>query len=58
MLVLYPVRQFIVQGLILGHAPSSAAAPRRGHRDRRNVAMAAMEALTYLATALAVVQLL
>jgi uncharacterized membrane protein YjfL (UPF0719 family) len=58
-LILFPVRQLIVQGLILGHAPSL----RGGSLDeaigtRRNVAMAAMEAVTYLATALAVIQLL
>ena len=57
-LVLYPLRQVIVQGLILGRAPTL----RGGSLDEaigtdRNVGMAAMEALTYLVTALAVVQL-
>ncbi len=57
-LVLYPLRQVIVQGLILGRAPTL----RGGSLDEaigtdRNIGMAAMEALTYLATALAVVQL-
>lgn len=57
-LILYPLRQVIVQGLILGRAPTL----RGGSLDEaigtdRNIGMAAMEALTYLATALAVVQL-
>jgi uncharacterized membrane protein YjfL (UPF0719 family) len=58
-LFLYPVRQLIGQALILGSAPTV----RGGRLDesigtRRNVSMAVMEGLTYLATALAVVQLL
>jgi uncharacterized membrane protein YjfL (UPF0719 family) len=57
-LILYPVRQVIVQGLILGRTPTL----RGGSLDeaigtQRNVGMAVMEALAYLATALAVVQL-
>ena len=57
-LVLYPVRQLIVQGLILGRAPTL----RGGSLDdaigvERNAGMAVMEALTYLATAAAIVQL-
>jgi uncharacterized membrane protein YjfL (UPF0719 family) len=55
---LYPVRQLLVQGLVLGRAPTL----RGGSLDdaigtERNVGMAVMEALTYLATAVAIVQL-
>lgn len=54
-LALYPVRQVIVQGLILGRAPSV----RGGALDAaigvdRNVGMATMEALAYVATAVAI----
>jgi uncharacterized membrane protein YjfL (UPF0719 family) len=57
-LALYVVRQVIVQGLILGHAPTL----RGGRLDDaigadRNTGMAVMEALTYLATAAAIAQL-
>ena len=57
-LALYPVRQLIVQGLILGRAPTL----RGGSLDDaigvdRNAGMALMEALAYLATAVAIVEL-
>jgi uncharacterized membrane protein YjfL (UPF0719 family) len=57
-LLLYPVRQVIVQGLILGRAPTL----RGGSLDDaigvdRKVGLAAIEALAYLATAVAIVQL-
>jgi uncharacterized membrane protein YjfL (UPF0719 family) len=57
-LALYPVRQLLVQGLVLRRAPTL----RGGSLDdaigvERNVGMAVMEALTYLATAVAIVQL-
>jgi uncharacterized membrane protein YjfL (UPF0719 family) len=57
-LALYPIRQIIVQGLLLGRAPTL----RGGSLDDaigvdRNAGMAAMEALTYLAAAVAIVQL-
>jgi uncharacterized membrane protein YjfL (UPF0719 family) len=57
-LALYPVRQLIVQGLILGRAPTL----RGGSLDDaigvdRNAGMAVLEALAYLATAVAVVEL-
>ncbi|HEX6737658.1 MAG TPA: DUF350 domain-containing protein [Vicinamibacteria bacterium] len=57
-LALYPVRQLIVQGLVLGRAPTL----RGGALDQaigaeRNTAMAMLEALAYLATAVALVQL-
>jgi uncharacterized membrane protein YjfL (UPF0719 family) len=57
-LALYPVRQIIVQGLILGRAPTL----RGGSLDDaigvdRNAGMAVMEALTYIATAVAIVEL-
>lgn len=57
-LALYPVRQIIVQGLILGRAPSL----RGGALDdaigkERNTGMAAMEALTYLAASFVIVSL-
>ncbi|MCG3195053.1 MAG: hypothetical protein DIJKHBIC_04322 [Thermoanaerobaculia bacterium] len=57
-LALYPVRQIIVQGLILGRAPTL----RGGALDdsigaERNSGMAAMEALTYLAAAFVIVSL-
>lgn len=57
-LALYPVRQLLVQGLILGGAPTL----RGGSLDDaigtdRNVGMAVMEALAYLATAVAIVEL-
>ena len=56
---LYPVRQLVVQGLILGRMPSI----RGGALDdaigtERNVGMAAMESLTYIATASAISELL
>ncbi len=58
-LALYPVRQIIVQGLILGRAPAF----RGGALDseigiERNGGMAVMEALTYLATAVTITELL
>jgi uncharacterized membrane protein YjfL (UPF0719 family) len=57
-LLLYPVRQLIVQGLVLGRAPTL----RGGSLDDaigvdRNTGMAAMEALTYVAAASAIVAL-
>ena len=57
-LALYPVRQLLVQGLILGHVPTL----RGGSLDDaigvdRNAGMAVMEALAYLATAVAIVEL-
>jgi len=57
-LALYPVRQLLVQGLILGRAPTL----RGGSLDDaigvdRNAGMAVMEALAYLATAVAIVEL-
>ena len=57
-LALYPVRQILVQGLVLGRAPTF----RGGALDEaigaeRRVAMAAMEGLAYLATALAIAEL-
>jgi uncharacterized membrane protein YjfL (UPF0719 family) len=57
-LALYPVRQIIVQGLILGRIPTL----RGGSLDDaigldRNRGMAIMEALTYIATAVAVAEL-
>jgi uncharacterized membrane protein YjfL (UPF0719 family) len=57
-LALYPIRQLIVQGLILGRTPTL----RGGSLDDaigvdRNVGMAAMEALTYIAAAVTIVQL-
>ncbi len=57
-LALYPVRQLLVQGLILGRAPTL----RGGSLDDaigvdRNAGMALMEALAYLATAVAIVEL-
>jgi uncharacterized membrane protein YjfL (UPF0719 family) len=57
-LALYPVRQLFVQGLVLGRAPTL----RGGALDHaigveRNAGMAVLEALAYLATALALVQL-
>lgn len=55
---LYPVRQIIVQGLILGRMPTI----RGGSLDDaigvdRNAGMAVMEALAYLGTAIAIVEL-
>ena len=55
---LYPIRQFIVQGLLLGAKPSL----RGGDLDEavgrdRNVAAAALEAASYLGTALAIMVL-
>lgn len=54
-LALYPVRQLIVQGLILGRAPTL----RGGILDdaigvERNAGMAVMEAVTYVAAAVAI----
>jgi uncharacterized membrane protein YjfL (UPF0719 family) len=58
-LALYPVRQILVQGLILGRAPTV----RGGALDDaigtdRNVGMAAIEALAYIATAGTIAELL
>jgi uncharacterized membrane protein YjfL (UPF0719 family) len=58
-LSLYPVRQVLVQGLILGRAPTL----RGGKLDDaigidRNTGLAVMEALAYLATAVAIVELI
>ena len=55
---LYPVRQLIVQGVLLGSVPSL----RGGMLDdaigvHRNRGMAVMEAVTYMATALAIAEL-
>lgn len=57
-IALYPVRQIVVEGLVLGGTPTL----RGGALDRaigvdRNTAMAALEALAYLATAAALVGL-
>lgn len=57
-LALYPVRQVVVQGLVLLHAPTL----RGGALDHaigveRNTGLAALEALAYLTTAIALVQL-
>jgi uncharacterized membrane protein YjfL (UPF0719 family) len=57
-LALYPVRQLIVQGLVLGRAPTI----RGGALDHaigveRNTGMAILEALAYLATAVALAEL-
>ena len=57
-LALYPVRQLLGQGLVLGRAPT----PRGGALDHaigveRNAGLAALEALAYVATAGALVQL-
>jgi uncharacterized membrane protein YjfL (UPF0719 family) len=57
-LALYPMRQLIVQGLVLGRAPTL----RGGALDQaigveRNTGMAILEALAYVATAVALVQL-
>ena len=57
-LALYPVRQVIVQGLVLRRAPTL----RGGALDQaigveRNAGMALLEALAYLATAVALVEL-
>jgi uncharacterized membrane protein YjfL (UPF0719 family) len=57
-LALYPVRQLLVQGVLLGRAPTL----RGGALDHaigveRNAGLAALEALAYLATAVALVQL-
>ena len=57
-LALYPVRQLLVQGLVLGRAPTL----RGGALDHdigalRNTGLAALEALAYLSTAVALVQL-
>ena len=57
-LALYPVRQLVVEGLLLGARPS----PRGGALDRaigtdRSEGMAALEATAYLGTALAIARL-
>ena len=57
-LALYPVRQLLVQGVVLGRAPTI----RGGALDHaigvdRNAGMAVLEALAYVATAVALVQL-
>ena len=57
-LALYPVRQVIVGGLVLGRIP----VPRGGALDHaigvdRNAGIAMLEAMAYLATAVALVQL-
>lgn len=57
-LLLYPVRQVIIEGLVLGRMPRL----RGGALDQaigvdRNAGLATLEALTYLATAVVLVQL-
>ena len=57
-IALYPVRQILVQSLILGAAPTL----RGGKLDAaiaqdRNLGLAALEAATYLATALGIARL-
>lgn len=57
-LVLYPVRQFVVQTLLLGAMPS----PRAGRLDElvgreRNLGASALEAVAYLSTALLIARL-
>jgi uncharacterized membrane protein YjfL (UPF0719 family) len=56
---LYPVRQLLVQSLLLG-APLSLRGGRldQGIAGERNDGMAAMEAATYVATSIAIAQLL
>ena len=56
---LYPIRQLLVQSLLLG-APLSLRGGRldQGIATDRNEGMAALEAVTYLSTALAISQLL
>ncbi|MFZ5894994.1 MAG: DUF350 domain-containing protein [Myxococcota bacterium] len=56
---LYPMRQLVVQSLLLG-APISLRGGRldRGIAGERNEGMAALEAVTYLSTALAIARLL
>ncbi len=57
-LALYPVRQLLVQGVVLGRAPTL----RGGALDvaigvERNCGMAVLEALAYVATAIAIAEL-
>lgn len=57
-LALYPVRQLVVEGIVLGQRPTA----RGGALDHaigvdRNTGMAALEAMAYLATAVALAQL-
>jgi uncharacterized membrane protein YjfL (UPF0719 family) len=56
---LYPIRQLIVQGVLLG-APLALRGGRldQGIATERNEGMAALEAVSYLSTALAISQLL
>jgi uncharacterized membrane protein YjfL (UPF0719 family) len=56
---LYPIRQLIVQGVLLG-APLALRGGRLDHgiATERNEGMAALEAVSYLSTALAISQLL
>ena len=57
-LALYPVRQLVVQGLVLGRAPTiRGGAVDHAIGVERNVGMAILEALAYLATAVALVEL-
>ncbi|MGC4087624.1 MAG: DUF350 domain-containing protein [Polyangiaceae bacterium] len=59
LLVLYPLRQFLVQSVLLG-APLSLRGGRldQGIAAERNEGMAALEAVTYLSSALAIARLL
>ena len=56
---LYPIRQLLVQGVLLG-APLALRGGRldQGIAAERNEGMAALEAVTYLSTALAISHLL
>jgi uncharacterized membrane protein YjfL (UPF0719 family) len=57
-LALYPVRQLIVQGVVLGRAPTlRGGALDHAIGTERNAGLATLEALTYLAVATALVQL-
>jgi uncharacterized membrane protein YjfL (UPF0719 family) len=57
-LALYPVRQVIVQGLVLGRAPTlRGGALDEAIGTNRNCGMAVMEALTYVATAITIAEL-
>ena len=56
-LALYPVRQIVVQSLLLGGAPSFRGGALDDEIAERNEGMGALEAVTYLAAALAIAAL-
>lgn len=57
-LALYPVRQLVVQGLLLGSMPTlRGGALDEAISQKRNEGMATLEAGTYLATALAIARM-